>query len=94
MLKGFKLENIFAAYFTVLRIALGVSDPGGLEICCHGDRQTTAVHLFPGDASWNYRNTDGRASHIRICRPGPNNRDLSREMRIRGDELLWDSIIY
>lgn len=65
--RDLKLVNIFATYFNSLRFPRGVSDPGGLEVCCHGDRQATAVHLLPGDDCWNYRDTDGRASHIRIC---------------------------
>lgn len=70
-----------------------VLDPGGLEVRGHGDRQASTVHLLPSDHCRNHRNSHGRAAYIRICGPRPNNRDLSREMRIRGADFLLDSII-
>lgn len=93
-LKELTFENTFAVRSTALKVALDVSDPGRLEVRRHGDRQTTTVHLLPGDDGWNYWHTHGRPTYIRVCRPGPNNRDLSRQMRTRADELLWDSVIY
>jgi hypothetical protein len=72
---------------------LCVPDPGGLEIRRYGNRQASALHLLPSDDSRNYRNPYGRAAYIRICGSRPNNRDLSREMRTRGFDFLWDLVI-
>ena len=57
-----------------------ISDPRGLEVCCHGGGQSAAVDLLPGDDHRDHRHPDGRPPHIRVRGPGQDHRHLPRQV--------------